>query len=92
MSTKTNKNLYLPQWIQELLYAEKDKPGKIVGAAIFDFCRRPTEEKVKILTEYGARETAILYGTAAVVDENAAGPAGSEQSRKTLVRKSAKSG
>ena len=92
MSTKTNKNLYLPQWIQELLDAEKEKPGKVAGAAIFDFCKRSDQEKVNILNEYGARDTQIVYGLAAVADENAAGPVGSARSRKPTARKAAKSG
>jgi hypothetical protein len=62
---KDKKTLYLPDWLIELIDREGDRydgPGILAGAAIWNFCRIPESERVKILQEYRIKEIQEAYG------------------------------
>jgi hypothetical protein len=62
---KDKKTLYLPDWLIELIDREGDRyggAGILAGAAIWNFCRIPESERVKILQEYRIKEIQEAYG------------------------------
>ncbi len=71
MGKKTNKTLYLPDWVIELLDDEGDSfggPGVIAAASIFDFCRKKIDAKKRILKDYYSDAVETTYGCAGTVD------------------------
>ena len=65
MGKKTNKTLYLPDWVIELVDKEGEKfggPGAVAAASIFDFCRKKKSEKKQVLKEYTSHAIEIGYG------------------------------
>jgi len=61
---KTNKNLYLPNWIIELLDEEGQKydgPGIVASAAISSFCEMKNEEKIRAIQKYRNEEIRRAY-------------------------------
>jgi hypothetical protein len=64
MGKKTNKTLYLPDWVIELVDKEGEKfggPGAVAAASIFDFCRKNKSEKKRVLKEYTSHAIEVGY-------------------------------
>ena len=60
MAKKIQKNLYLPDWLIDMVDAESTKGksiGVIASAAIYAYCTSPPAVKAKIITAYGEFET-----------------------------------
>lgn len=80
-SQKSNKNLFLPTWIIELLDREGDKmdgPGFVAAAAIYNFCNMTTDAKKEALSSYKDAEIERAY---AVDDEQAAAQSVGEEQK-----------
>jgi len=57
MGKKSNKTLFLPEWIQAVLDKEGecyDGPGVIAAASIYHFSQQKKTEKIKALEAYRA--------------------------------------
>jgi len=90
MRKKSNKTLYLPPWIIEVLDFEGDKydgPGVVAAAAIHNFSIQKIKEKKAMLKEYMSKEIEIAYN-----DESAAAQILAEPGYSGRARKSSGSG
>jgi len=90
MAKKSNKTLYLPPWIIEILDFEGEKydgPGVVAAAAIHHFSLQKRPEKKAILKEYRSKEVDYAYQ-----DENAASKILAEPGYNSMGHKSSKSG
>lgn len=63
-SIKINKNLFIPQWIAELLDLEGERcegPGGIAAVAIYTFCKMADKDKNTAIKQYKAKEIDYIY-------------------------------
>jgi len=64
MSKKIKKNLFLPDWIAEIIDregAKTDGAGVVVSAAVYNFNRMPPNKKIETLQAYTAEELKKAY-------------------------------
>ena len=63
-TVKTNKNLFLPPWVIELLDSEGERyggPGEIAAIAIFNFCSLNDLAKKEAIKKYRDEEADRVY-------------------------------
>jgi hypothetical protein len=81
-SKKGGRNLYIPDFISEMLDEEGLKyegPGTVASAAIFAFCMMPDDLKKASLKSFKEKEIDVAYGdNAKAADDPAAVVVGAE--------------